>query len=116
MAAQTKSRAARAAEQNEQDAIKAAEAGEIEPTAEAVEQAAAEQEQPQPEPEAKPEGKPTATYDLGHGRIVFYRPSLTLRDGTVTDCPHAQWGHEKEQHAMKCLRKLAAEQGVALAK
>jgi len=75
-----------------------------------------QQEQPQPEAQPKPEDKPTATFDLGHGRILFYRPSLRLADGTVTDCPHVQWGHEKEQHAMKCLRKLAADRGVTLAK
>jgi hypothetical protein len=74
------------------------------------------QQQPEPEQEAQPEPKPAATFDLGAGRITFYRPSLTLPDGTVVDCPHDTWGHEKEPHAMKCLRKLATEHGVTLAK
>jgi pyruvate/2-oxoglutarate dehydrogenase complex dihydrolipoamide acyltransferase (E2) component len=94
------------------------------PAKDKADQPQAQEPQPEPEPTpdpepaapAKPEPKPTAPFNLGAGRITFYRPSLTLPDGTVVDCPHEQWGHEKEPHAMKCLRKLAAEHGVALAK
>jgi hypothetical protein len=104
-----KSRAQRSAEQAEQDATKAAESGDIEPTAEAVEQAAAEQAKPEPKPDL-----PLATGDLGQGRIVYYQPSVTLPDGTVIDCPHSTWGHGSEKAATACLRKVAAEHGVRL--
>jgi hypothetical protein len=68
------SRAQRAAAQAEADAVAAAEAGDIEPTAEAVEAAAVEQQsddaQPEPEQpaEPKPPKPPTATEKR---RIVF---------------------------------------------
>src|SRR5690348_11549909 len=62
MNAQTKprqSRASRAAAAAEQDAIKAAESGEIEPTTEAAEQAAAQAVEEAAKAAAKPEQKPT---------------------------------------------------------
>jgi hypothetical protein len=73
--------------------------------------AAQDQQQPGPQPEL-----PTATFDLGAGRIVYYRPSLTLPDGTVLDCEHQQWGHGTEKTALACARKMAAEHGVELAR
>jgi hypothetical protein len=80
----------------------------------AAEQAAQDQDQ-QPAPEQQKQELPRATFDLGAGRIVYHRPSLTLPDGTVIDCGHETWGHAKAPAAMACLRKMAAERGVELA-
>lgn len=100
----TRERSASRRQQSEADAIKPTEAGESEPT-EAVEAAA--EEQPQPKP-----ALPLAVGDLGAGKIAYHRPSLTMPDGTEVTCPHATWGHEKASAAARCLRKLAADNGV----
>jgi cell division protein FtsN len=123
----TKSRATRAADKAEADAVLARNRELADRLAEEdqdqqPEQEEQEQEQEQPEEEQEqeeqpePEPTPTAAYDLGEGRIRFYRPVLTLPSGETVECPHDRWGHELEPHAMKCLRKLAAGHGVKLAK
>ena len=77
--------------------------------------AAAQREaEAKPEPEPKPE-LPSAAFDLGRGRIVYYRPSMTTPDGVTVDCPHQQWGHGSEKAALGCVRKMAAAAGVKLA-
>jgi hypothetical protein len=99
----TKSRATRAAEKAQQDSPPNGEAGR-----EPLGAASMRANEPQPE-------LPTAAFDLGAGRIVYYRPSLTLPDGVTVDCPHEQWGHGSEKTALACIRKAAAEHGVKLA-
>jgi hypothetical protein len=101
MAAQTKSRASRAADKADQD--------QQQPQAEA-------ETAPQPEP-AKPAApaKPTATFDLGARPVVYHFPHIVVNGETFT-CPHTAYGHESEKSSMTCVRKLAAEHGAALAK
>ena len=105
-----KSRAQRGADQAkaEQDAIKAAEAGEIEPTAEAVEQAAADQAKDQPEPEPE---LPPAQVDLGAYSYTMHRPKVTGPDGVTHSCPH-KWGHTEERDAWACARKVGRQAGL----
>lgn len=114
--AATRSRATRAAEKAQQDQAKPELCiHDLDPAACAeCNGTAAAQREAEAQPEPKPE-LPTATFDLGAGRIVYFRPSLTLPDGTVTDCPHEQWGHGSEKTALTCARKMASEHGVGLA-
>jgi hypothetical protein len=110
--AATKSRATRAAEKAEQDRQQVqGEAQDQDQEDQDEEQEDGEQSQPEAQPEL-----PAAAFDLGRGRIVYYRPSLTLPDAVTVDCPHAQWGHGSEKAAMACLRKMAAGRGVELAR
>jgi hypothetical protein len=108
MATTRKSRASRAADQAEQQP----EARSYEDqTTDMADMSDAQWEASDQKPEPTPE-LPVATGDLGHGRIVYFQPSLVLPDGKTVECPHSQWGHGKESAAAACLRKLAAEHGV----
>lgn len=62
---------------------------------------------------AKPE-LPTAAGDLGARQVTYWFPRLTLADGTVIECVHARYGHEGPKAAERCLKALAAVNGVRL--
>ena len=87
------------------------------PASPAADEAQQDEAQPQPEqpqPSQPAPVEPTARGDLGLRKVDYFFPALTLPDGTVVECSHRAYGHERAEIARKCLRALAAANGVTL--
>lgn len=61
----------------------------------------------QPAPEVDGQGEtPEPSMTIDPEPITFYRPKVTMPDGTVIACAH-RWPHEHEKAAAACGRKIA---------